>query len=1101
MAPNRIVNCNNFQKRTSDRTVNEKLTIFSINVNSLVHNNRRYNLLHTLNRLRADVALISETKLNNSHKISFQNYTMIRSDRVLSQKGGGTAIFIKDKFKFSRINLKCQSILKNIECTIVKLNLINNKKFFIISVYAAGLAIKDFINDFKLIFEELHLDNTNNYYLFGGDLNARHPDWGDVKSNYRGRSLKNWLLKNDLRFRTTITGPKEASFPSKNSFIDIAVHDSRVNILNKINDKIPVIPYDSDHNGLLMHIRLQTDENFLFEKPTPKNKLNFNQTDWSSFYHKMFNHPSLPSISEKNNLSIREIDNYLDEIDELLLQTLKETTPPPKNYDSISRYINGRISEGQNIKSYLLSCIHRMKNKPYHFTNEIVLYKILLKKVKKKLQQLFRTSINDYWAKKIGSIKISDNQKIFPKLNPIFRPNKINDIPNLTIDSDRIDLLQAANIQVNDMIQDNNKIIVTNKVRKLNILGAHYASINNQIRESNKHELNSIIKNAISKFKIDAGLDRTELRPFITFSELNVATNPKFEIDPYFFCDLYKLKKIIHKLKSKKSTGVDGIPMIAIKYLPDNVLSLYLILINNMLNNSYFPDKWKTAILRPLLKKDKDPALPVSYRPISLLPNMSKVYEIVLNQSINRISLEKNIIPNEQFGFKFKNSTVHAITKLTSDVNKALSGGRLVAACLIDLEKAFDMVWLDGLFFKLIMKGCPPHLLRALWTSVRGKKMVVQDGEDRSDIVFSLNNGLQQGAVNSPVLFNIYMGEVLRSFGINKGEEIRGIGFADDLIVYVTDYLLTEAQMKLQTLLVKLVDYFETWHLKCNLNKCETILFRPTLLNQLNKYRTKNKIIWRNFEISIGSRHETVLSHKKIVKYLGIFVDDKLRFTHHITNSIETARKTFFSLKGLFYSRYLDARVKVLCYILLIRPILTYGCAIWFGVSPHTVEKLRAFERSCLRVCLGMFRDPETDYITLFSNSKIYNKAKIPRIDSFILKLTRNHIANAIKNKTNPQISAPFEQNTDEIKKMIAQGRLPVEAFPLLDREGFIQDDNNLPILYHVSRHVGNGVVKFNKYDLENDSTIKLVYSKSLPPRDIADKSRLNIRRYPWLQV
>lgn len=1101
MALNRIVNYSSIQKESSNRTLNEKLIIFSINVNSLVHNIRRYNLFHAMTRLRADVVLVSETKLNNSHKINFDNYTTIRSDRFLAQKGGGTAIFIKNRFRFTRINLKCQSLLKNIECTIIKLNLNHNKKFYIISVYAAGLATRDFVRDFKLIVDELKLDDTNNYYLLGGDLNARHQDWGDEKSNYRGRSLKNWLQKNDLRFRTVITGPREPSFPSKNSFIDIAIHDTRVNIINKINNKIPVIPYDSDHNGLLMHICLQTDENFLFEKPLPQNKINFNQTNWSSFYHKMFNHPSLPPISEKNNLSNNEINNYLNELDELVLKTLVETTPPPKRYDSISRYINGRIIKGQHIKGYLLSCIHRMKKQCRPYETEIEIYKILLKRVKKKLQKLFRTSVNDYWSKKIKNIKMSDNQKIFPKLNPIFRPHKINEIPNLIINSDRNDLMQAANLNANDMIHNNDKIIITENSSKLNILGAHYASVNNQTRTSNKHGLNSIIKNTISKFITDEKLNQTELKSFVTFSESNLASNPSFEIDPSFFCDLYRLKKIIHKLKSKKSTGVDGIPMIAIKHLPDNVLFLYLILINNMLNNSHFPEKWKMAKIKPLLKKDKDPALPISYRPISLLPNMSKVYEIILNQSINKTCLEKNIIPDEQFGFKFKNSTIHAITKLTTDVNKALSGGRLVAACLIDLEKAFDMVWLDGLFFKLIRKGFPTHLLRTLWNSVRGKKIVVQDGEDKSDIVFSLNNGLQQGAVNSPILFNIFMGDILRSFGINKGEEVRGIGFADDLIVYITDELVTEAQSKLQALLVRLVDYFETWHLKCNVEKCETILFRPKLLDQLNKHRVKNKIIWRNFNISIGENNEIKLLHKKTVKYLGILVDDRLRFRDHITNSVEKARKTFFSLKGLFYSRYLEARVKVLCYVLLIRPILTYGCAVWFGVSPHTIEKLRTFERYCLRVCLGMYRDPATNYMTLFSNKKIYNKADIPRIDSFIIKLTRNHIANAIKNETNPYISAPFKQNIDDVKKIIALGRLPVEAFPILDREGYVQDDNNLPILYHVSRHVGNGLVKFSKYDLENDNTIRLVYSRALPPRDINDKSRLNVRKYPWLQV
>lgn len=150
-------------------------------------------------------------------------------------------------------------------------------------------------------------------------------------------------------------------------------------------------------------------------------------------------------------------------------------------------------------------------------------------------------------------------------------------------------------------------------------------------------------------------------------------------------------------------------------------------------------------------------------------------------------------------------------------------------------------------------------------------------------------------------------------------------------------------------------------------------------------------------------------------------------------------------------------------------------------------------------MCLRTYRDPATNYRTTVSNKIFYNKANIPRIDSFILKITRNHISNAIKNESNPLISAPFKADNDYIRKIIAMGRLPVKVFPLLDREGYIQDDRNLPIIYHVSRHAWNGVVKYNKVDLDNMS-IRMVSSTALPTRDIVDKSRYNNKKYTWLQ-
>lgn len=85
--------------------------------------------------------------------------------------GGGTAIFIKDKYKFTQINLRNQSNLKNIETSILKLNLKNNKKLYIISAYATNVSMKGFVKDLSLIFHELQLDNLNNYYIRGGHLN------------------------------------------------------------------------------------------------------------------------------------------------------------------------------------------------------------------------------------------------------------------------------------------------------------------------------------------------------------------------------------------------------------------------------------------------------------------------------------------------------------------------------------------------------------------------------------------------------------------------------------------------------------------------------------------------------------------------------------------------------------------------------------------------------------------------------------------------------------------------------------------------------------------------------------------------------------------
>ena len=94
---------------------------------------------------------------------------------------------------------------------------------------------------------------------------------------------------------------------------------------------------------------------------------------------------------------------------------------------------------------------------------------------------------------------------------------------------------------------------------------------------------------------------------------------------------------------------------------------------NNALNNTYFPRKWKKAKLIVITKKDKYGSSPANLRPISLLPNISKAYEMVINNSLAAFCAKNKVIPENQFGFRHKHSTIHAINKLTSDICWALN--------------------------------------------------------------------------------------------------------------------------------------------------------------------------------------------------------------------------------------------------------------------------------------------------------------------------------------------------------------------------------------------------------------------------------------------
>lgn len=180
---------------------------------------------------------------------------------------------------------------------------------------------------------------------------------------------------------------------------------------------------------------------------------------------------------------------------------------------------------------------------------------------------------------------------------------------------------------------------------------------------------------------------------------------------------------------------------------------------------------------------------------------------------------------------------------------------------------------------------------------------------------------MQQGTVNSPVLFNTFTCDVLNLFNTTAEYPIHSIAFADDLIIYHTDNWPSRIQDKLQDIFERIYSYYHSWKLKINTMKCETILFKPNLA-----YANKNvRKYYKNFAIKENKHSDRFIPHKSSVKYLGIYIDDRLKYNNHIDKQLLKARRTFLAHKRLFYSKHLHCKIKLICYQLLIRPIIPSG--------------------------------------------------------------------------------------------------------------------------------------------------------------------------------
>ena len=1073
----------------SSNNSHKYLQIAQINVNSIIANLRRYNLQKFIDNHSPDILLLSETKLNPKYKPYFPNYTILRSDRPSSKRGGGTAILIKENISHERIYTPSSAHNKILEYTIIKIKLNHNKKLYVISAYANNEDNEIFINEINYLFNKLNLSSHNNYYLLAGDLNARHQSWGDRESNCKGRLLKKWYDDNCINFKASLYGPHTASFPSADTYLDLCISDSRLHFTDLVDMKIRTHIYESDHMALKYTIETANLELLSYQEENNKSFL-FKKTNWKKF-KKELNSLCDFEIPHDRNLTINEINHYLAEISKNINISIQKIVPKYQPKKDVFTYLNHKTVKLHKYKSYLLTILNKYRKGLLNINLNTTFIKFLINSININLKAEFKSLYTKHWEAEHKKINYRDPSKFFPKINQHFRPRQPPELGTLKVDENELELMQRSECDVNNLFKIDNKFFIENPNDVLNIMGAFYEKINSPRYTNVNTRIKGIVDNAIEKYKQEFN-QRRELNVGITnFNAKNTAINPNTtnigELN--FFASYESVYQIFARLPNKTSSGLDKIPHIVLKNLSSKVILYYTILFNNCLNLKYFPTEWKCAKILPILKKGKDATLPTSFRPISLTQNISKIYESLINNLITKFSEENKIIPDNQFGFRFKHSTYHAINKLLQDVNEKLYEKKFVAACLIDIEKAFDSVWINGLLYKLIKLNFPIELIDLIYDMIKDKQFVTWDGKNLSSIKFIIKEGLQQGTVNSPKLYNIYTHAVLNLFNQNLDNNEASIAFADDYIAYVTGDTAAQAKTKLETLVNKINKYYLTWNLRPSATKCETILF-----HQPQRFLSQRKNI-KDFCIKIfgdNNSQDSVIAHKKTVKYLGVTIDYLLRLNTHLSQQLDKANKTFRSLARLFYSNNLEPRAKVICYLLLIRPILTYGAPLWWNTSASMMEKFRKFERKCLKAALHMYRTPYSNFERHYSNSDIYNAAGIPRIDNFIIKLTRDYY-NSNSGHKNSIINSFTNIKNQEWALRAPSGYFSPQAFMYFDKIGNIQDSNNTPIIYHVSRNKANKSINFSKQML-ND----LKYSTSIPNRDLHDFSRIT-NKYFWL--
>ena len=358
-----------------------------------------------------------------------------------------------------------------------------------------------------------------------------------------------------------------------------------------------------------------------------------------------------------------------------------------------------------------------------------------------------------------------------------------------------------------------------------------------------------------------------------------------------------------------------------------------------------FPISWKKGNVLPIHKKENR-QLKKNYRPISLLPVCGKIFEKLIFDAIYEYFCENQLLTPSQSGFRPGDSTVNQLLSITHKIYSAFEEfpSRETRTIFLDISKAFDKVWHDGLLFKLKCYGISDCLFTLIEDFLRNRQQrVVMNG--KSSGWSSVMAGVPQGSVLGPLFFLVYINDLVDN--ISSDAKL----FADDTSLFTVVYDVDVAADKLNRDLEVISNWAHQWKMQFNPDKNKQAI--QVIFSQKKDAVIHPAVLFNGSEVAVKIEH----------KHLGMILDSKLNFHSHIREAIIKARRGIGIIR--FLSKYVSRDVLDQIYKLYVRPHLDYGDIIYHKYDPEFkldfTKKLESTQYSAALAVTGAWRGTNTD--------------------------------------------------------------------------------------------------------------------------------------------
>jgi hypothetical protein len=454
-------------------------------------------------------------------------------------------------------------------------------------------------------------------------------------------------------------------------------------------------------------------------------------------------------------------------------------------------------------------------------------------------------------------------------------------------------------------------------------------------RQINAYKIiNNLNRNEKDNLQLNPINEHTWLDYYQNLWTQKTKNNTEENIHPTGNCvDLITMEELIttiRALKSRKSPGLDGINNELYKHAPKSFLHKFLNFLNVCWIYGNIPEEWRTAIVIPIHKKG-DRNNPDNYRGISLLSTGYKIYLKIIAKRLTVIA--EVLLLEEQNGFRKGRSCMDCIFSASQIIEKHKEFNIPTYMAFIDYKKAFDHVDRDQLWTIMARKGIPMHLITIIQKTYMDNIIRVNTGNGISEDFRLINQGVRQGCPLSPVLFNLYLDEVIRVWleKLKLSKYFKELNF--NTLLFADDQLIiADTEDNLQRAVYLLNNTSKEYNLEIATKKTKVFGFVGT-----NHLRTK------------------IVINDKALEQVGQFTYLGCNISYLLSNDVESKLAKFLQLIGTIKRTILrkvrkDTIMKL--YNTLVLPTFLYGAENW-TLTASQRRRIEAAEMKLLRTLAG----------------------------------------------------------------------------------------------------------------------------------------------------